>query len=335
MSAVVSKKLDAKDFASSQEVRWCPGCGDYAILKAVTRALADVGARPENTVFVSGIGCSSRFPYYVETYGFHTIHGRAPAIATGLKLAQPQLDVWVMTGDGDGLSIGGNHLLHALRRNVGLKILLFNNEVYGLTKGQYSPTSRRGTRTPSTPQGSIDTPVVPGLFALGAGARFIARAVDVDKNGLGDVLVAAHGFEGAAFVEIFQNCIVYNDEVFADFTSRDKAAEGQIHVKHGEPLVFGEDGAKGLHFDPAQMALEVIDAKARPGDVLRHDETSPVLAQLLLAMAPPDFPVAMGVVHRRPGESFERAYYARQPTGLRRTARSADALRQTSTWLVK
>jgi len=191
MSAAADGQLTAKDFTTEQEVRWCPGCGDYAILKSVTRMLAEVGARPERTVFVSGIGCSSRFPYYVETYGFHTIHGRAPAIATGLKLAQPDLDVWVVTGDGDGLSIGGNHLLHALRRNVGLKILLFNNEVYGLTKGQYSPTSRLGTRTPSTPGGSFDTPIVPGLFALGAGARFIARAIDVDKVGLGAVLEAA------------------------------------------------------------------------------------------------------------------------------------------------
>ncbi|HEX5419745.1 MAG TPA: 2-oxoacid:ferredoxin oxidoreductase subunit beta [Gammaproteobacteria bacterium] len=335
MSAVVSEKLDAKDFTSSQEVRWCPGCGDYAILKSVTRTLADVGATPENTVFVSGIGCSSRFPYYMGTYGFHTIHGRAPAIATGLKLARPELDVWVTTGDGDGLSIGGNHLLHVLRRNVGIKILLFNNEVYGLTKGQVSPTSRRETRTPSTPYGSIDTPVVPGLFALGAGARFIARAVDVDKRGLGQVLEAAHAFEGAAFVEIFQNCIVYNDEVFGAFTSRETSGEAQIHVKHGEPLVFGADGAKGLHFDLAKMALEVVDAKARPADVLRHDETNPVLAQMLLAMTVPDFPVAMGVIYRNPAESFEHTYHRRHPTQLKRTARIADALRETSTWRVK
>jgi 2-oxoglutarate ferredoxin oxidoreductase subunit beta len=335
MSAVVSKKLEAKDFASSQEVRWCPGCGDYAILKSVTRALADAGAAPESTVFISGIGCSSRFPYYLETYGFHTIHGRAPAIATGLKLARPELDVWVVTGDGDGLSIGGNHLLHVLRRNVGLKILLFNNEIYGLTKGQYSPTSRVDTRSPSTPRGSIDTPVVPGLFALGAGAHFIARAVDVDKTRLGAVLEAAHAFEGTAFVELFQNCIVYNDEVFGAFTSRENSALGQIHVNHGEPLVFGENGERGLHFDPGKMALEVIDAKARPQDVLRHDESNPVLAQMLLSMTTPAFPVAMGVVYRVPGESFEHAYHRRHPTQLKRTARVADALRQTSTWRVK
>jgi 2-oxoglutarate ferredoxin oxidoreductase subunit beta len=325
--------VSAKDFASSQEVRWCPGCGDYAILKAVTRALADVGAKPEDTVFVSGIGCSSRLPYYLTTYGFHTIHGRAPAIATGLKLAQPELDVWVVTGDGDGLSIGGNHLLHALRRNVGLKILLFNNEIYGLTKGQYSPTSRAGTRSPSSPVGSFDTPVSPGLFALGAGARFIARGIDTDKEDLGVIFAAAHAFEGAAFVEIFQNCIVYNDDVFRAFTAKDVRSRAQIHVRHGEPLVF-DNGERGLRFDASTMRLEVIDAVQRPGEILRHDETNPTLAQLLLAMAPPDWPVALGVIHRRPGESYERAFYAHHPTRLARTARVADVLRQTHTWRV-
>jgi 2-oxoglutarate/2-oxoacid ferredoxin oxidoreductase subunit beta len=330
----MSAQRNAKDFASSQEVRWCPGCGDYAVLKSVTRALADVGAVPERTVFVSGIGCAARFPYYIETYGFHTIHGRAPAIATGLKLANPELDVWVVTGDGDGLSIGGNHLMHALRRNVGFKILLFNNEVYGLTKGQYSPTSRLGTRTPSSPGGSFDTPISPGLFALGSGAKFIARAIDVDKTGLGGVLEAAHGFDGAAFVEIFQNCIVYNDGVYNSFADRDKAVDAQIHVRHGEPLVFGAEGSKGLAFDAKTMTLDVIDAAARPGDVLVHDETNRTLAQLLLGMAGPELPMALGVILRQPGVSFEKAYYAHQPTQLKRTARVADALRQTSVWRV-
>ena len=216
----MSSKLTARDFATSQEVRWCPGCGDYAILKAVTKTLADVGASRESTAFVSGIGCAARFPYYIESYGFHTIHGRAPAVATGLKLANPDLDVWVVTGDGDALSIGGNHLVHTLRRNVGLKILLFNNEIYGLTKGQYSPTSRVGTRSPSSPSGSVDTPVSAGQLALGAGARFFARGIDTDKAGLGHVLKEAHAARGTALVEIFQNCIVYNQDVFADFTDR-------------------------------------------------------------------------------------------------------------------
>jgi 2-oxoglutarate/2-oxoacid ferredoxin oxidoreductase subunit beta len=331
----MSAQLTPKDFTTEQEVRWCPGCGDYAILKSVTRALADVGAVPEKTVFVSGIGCSSRFPYYIESYGFHTIHGRAPAVATGLKLTNPELDIWVVTGDGDGLSIGGNHLLHALRRNVGLKILMFNNEVYGLTKGQYSPTSRPGTKSPSSPGGSFDSPVSPGLFALGAGARFIARAIDVDKTGLGTVLEAAHSHEGTSFVEIYQNCIVYNDDVFNAFTSRDHAVEAQLHVKHGEPLVFGADGGKGLRFDAAHMRLEIIDAKARPDEVLVHDETSPTLAQLLLSMQPPEFPVALGVVYRDPKPAFENQFYANHPTAMKRTGRVADALRQTNTWWVR
>ncbi|MDH3418458.1 MAG: 2-oxoacid:ferredoxin oxidoreductase subunit beta [Gammaproteobacteria bacterium] len=329
-----SEKLTAKDFASSEEVRWCPGCGDYAVLKTVTQVLAKVGASREDTVFVSGIGCAARFPYYLETYGFHTIHGRAPAIATGVKLANPELDVWVITGDGDGLSIGANHLLHTLRRNVDLNILLFNNEIYGLTKGQYSPTSRVGTRSPSSPAGSFDQPVSAGQFALGAGARFIARGIDTDKVGLGDVLEAARDFQGAAFVEIFQNCIVYNDNVFAAFTDKANAADAQIRVAHGEPLLFGVDGAKGLRIDPARLSLEVIDAKARADEVAVHDETNPVLAQLLLAMQPPQLPVALGVIRRDPGPSFEQAFIASHVSQLERTKTVADALHETNVWRV-
>jgi 2-oxoglutarate/2-oxoacid ferredoxin oxidoreductase subunit beta len=330
MSAV----LTAKDFTSEQEVRWCPGCGDYAILKAVTRALADVGATRENTVFVSGIGCSSRFPYYIESYGFHPLHGRTPAVATGLKLANPDLDIWVVTGDGDGLSIGGNHLLHALRRNVGLKILLFNNEVYGLTKGQYSPTSRPGTRSPSTPSGSFEAPVVPCEFALGAGARFIARAIDVDKPGLGAVLEAAHAHQGASFVEIFQNCIVYNEDVFDSFVGKEHAAERQLRVEHGKPLVFAE-GKRGLAFDLEAFGLEVVDAEAESDRVLVHDETNPNLAAMLLALTGPDFPMALGVIYRNPATSFEQGFYAAHPTKMKRTASVNDAMRKTNTWWVE
>ena len=327
MSAV----LTAKDFATSQEVRWCPGCGDYAILKSVQKMLAETGATPESTVFVSGIGCSSRFPYYVETYGFHTIHGRAPAVATGLKLANPDLDVWVVTGDGDGLSIGVNHLVHALRRNVDLKILLFNNEIYGLTKGQYSPTSRVGTRSPSSPGGSIDQPLSAGQFALGAGTRFLARAIDTDKAGLGAVLNEVSSYAGAAFVEIFQNCIVYNEDVFADFTDRKNAADMQLHLKHGEPMLFGADREKGIAFDTGTFTLDIIDAKAEPDRVLRHDETNKALAHLLVDL---EGPVALGVLYRDPGETFEQSWYARRPRGLRRTGSVDDALRSTNTWTV-
>src|SRR4051812_14860984 len=230
-------KLTAKDFATDQEVRWCPGCGDYAVLKAVQRTMPELGVRPENVVFVSGIGCSSRFPYYMETYGFHTIHGRAPAVATGVKLANPELDVWIITGDGDALSIGGNHTMHLLRRNLNCQVLLFNNEIYGLTKGQYSPTSRVGTRSPSTPFGSVDRPAQPCAFALGSGARFVARGIDVHRN-LPAVLETAASHRGASFVGIFQKWIVYNDDVFGSFTGRGVADEKQLWLKAGEKMLF-------------------------------------------------------------------------------------------------
>jgi 2-oxoglutarate/2-oxoacid ferredoxin oxidoreductase subunit beta len=301
--------MTAKDFASDQEVRWCPGCGDYAILKAVQKTLADVGSRPERTVFVSGIGCSSRFPYYVSTYGFHTIHGRAPAVATGVKLANPDLDVWLVTGDGDGLSIGGNHLLHVLRRNVDLQIILFNNEIYGLTKGQYSPTSRRGTRSPSTPVGSVDNPVSPCLFALGAGARFVARAVDTQQAQLVDVLTRAHAHRGASFLEVFQNCVVYNDGVFDAFTEKAVAPDHQLIVRHGEPLRFGKDGARGLRLRPGTLELEVVEAGAggvSAGELLVHDESNRTLATLLAGLEPPDFPMALGVLYCDPAPTYER-----------------------------
>lgn len=298
--------LKPKDFATDQEVRWCPGCGDYAILKATQKALAELGVRPERTVFVSGIGCSSRFPYYMATYGFHTIHGRAPAIATGVKITNPELDVWVVTGDGDALSIGGNHLLHALRRNVDLQILLFNNEIYGLTKGQYSPTSRPGTRSPTSPHGSIEQPVSAVQFALGAGARFVARAVDTQKE-LGDVLKAAHAHQGASFVEIFQNCIVYNDSVFAGFTERDVVAENQVLVEHGKPLLFGSDRQRGLRLNTQTLSLERVtigENGITETDILVHDEGNRALAMLLAALQPPHMPVALGILYRSPGTPF-------------------------------
>ncbi len=296
-------KLTAKDFATDQEVRWCPGCGDYAVLKAVQRTLPELGVRPENTVFVSGIGCSSRFPYYMETYGFHTIHGRAPTIATGIKLANPELDVWIITGDGDALSIGGNHTMHVLRRNLDCQILLFNNEIYGLTKGQYSPTSREGTRTPSTPFGSVDRPASPCAFALGSGARFVARGIDVSKN-LPDVLKAAYRHKGAAFLEIFQNCIVYNDDVFASFTAREFAADAQLWLEDGKLMLFA-GGARGIAFDAERMALRVVDA----GDpnVLVHDQTNRTLAHLLVEMPFGAFPMALGVIYDSPAPTFESA----------------------------
>jgi 2-oxoglutarate ferredoxin oxidoreductase subunit beta len=235
-----------KDWASDQEVRWCPGCGDYGILQAVQQLMPELGVDPHNTVFVSGIGCSSRFPYYMNTYGMHSIHGRAPAIATGVAVARPDLDVWVVTGDGDGLSIGGNHLIHALRRNVNLTILLFNNRIYGLTKGQYSPTSEVGKVTKSTPFGSIDQPFNPLSVALGAEATFVARTHDLDRKHMMETFRAAHEHQGAAFVEIYQNCNVFNDGQFNDITKRSVRDEMMIDLVHGEPILFGEDDRRGV-----------------------------------------------------------------------------------------
>ena len=324
--------LTAKDFATSQEVRWCPGCGDYAVLRAVQTMLAQTEASKENTVFVSGIGCAARFPYYVDTYGFHTIHGRAPAVATGLKLANPELDVWVATGDGDGLSIGGNQLMHALRRNVGLKILLFNNEIYGLTKGQYSPTSRVGTRSPSSPTGSVDAPISPGQFALGSGAKFFARAIDTDKKGMAAVLEQAKAFGGTSLTEIFQNCIVYNEDVFAVFTERKTAASTQLHLRHGEPMLFGEKSDKGIRLNSDTFELEVVDAEESRDEVLVHDEGNLVLARLLVDL---HLPVALGVIYKQPAQSFEDAFYAHHPTRMTRTKSVSDFIHGPNPWTVK
>lgn len=301
-------KSSPKDWETDQEVRWCPGCGDYAILKAMQRTMPEIGATPENTVFVSGIGCSSRFPYYMETYGFHTIHGRAPAVATGVKLANPDLDVWIITGDGDALSIGGNHTMHVLRRNLDCQILLFNNEIYGLTKGQYSPTSREGTRSPSTPYGSVDRPARPCAFALGSGARFVARGIDVHKK-LPEVLKAAHGHRGASFVEIFQNCIVYNDDVFAKFTEKANAADMQVWLENGEPMLFA-GGTKGIALDAAQLTLkvvEVVDGDWQSAGVIVHDVTNRAVAHMLVEMILGPFPMALGVLYDDPRPTFEAA----------------------------
>jgi len=253
-------QLTAKDFKSDQEVRWCPGCGDYAILAAVQSFMPELEIAREKIVFVSGIGCAARFPYYMQTYGMHSIHGRAPAIATGLAVTRPDLTVWVVTGDGDSLSIGGNHLIHALRRNVNIKILMFNNEIYGLTKGQYSPTSPVGQRSGSTPQGSIDRPFNPLSLAIGAGATFVARAIDTDKKELTEVLRAAATHRGAAFVEIFQNCNIYNDGAF-DVVRDDKS--NRVYLRHGEPVRFGEDGGRGVRLR-ADGGAEVFDGDGEP-----------------------------------------------------------------------
>jgi 2-oxoglutarate ferredoxin oxidoreductase subunit beta len=247
--------LTKKDFVTDQEVRWCPGCGDYAILNGVQQAFASLGVAREKTVIVSGIGCSSRFPYYMNTYGFHTIHGRAPAVASGLKIARPDLTVWVVTGDGDALSIGGNHLIHAMRRNMNLKMLLFNNRIYGLTKGQYSPTTLPGLKTPSTPMGSLDAPFNPIALALGAGATFVARTVDTQIPHLKSIVEAAHAHPGFAFVEILQNCVIFHDGAFDHLVAKEVRDDRQVDLRPGQPMLFGKDLAQGLRFTPNSIEL--------------------------------------------------------------------------------
>jgi 2-oxoglutarate ferredoxin oxidoreductase subunit beta len=304
-------KLTKKDFTSDQEVRWCPGCGDYAILAAMQRTLPELGATRNNTVFVSGIGCSSRFPYYMNTYGFHTIHGRAPAFATGVKLANPKLDVWLITGDGDGLSIGGNHLLHALRRNVNLQIMLFNNRIYGLTKGQYSPTSLVGLRTPSSPMGSLDLPVNPALFALGANARFVARGIDTSIKALGGLFKEAHAHKGTAFLEILQNCPVFNDGEWANVTGREVASDMQLWVEHGKPLLFGKEKNKGLKVTEGAVEIVTVGENGiTESDVTVHDKNNRTLAFLLAQMLPPNFPMAFGVLYEDEAEAYDQAVQA-------------------------
>jgi 2-oxoglutarate ferredoxin oxidoreductase subunit beta len=281
--------LTRKDFVSDQMVRWCPGCGDFAILATVQKLLPSLGIPKEKYVFVSGIGCSSRFPYYMNTYGFHSIHGRAPTLATGIKCARPDLQVWVVTGDGDGLSIGGNHLVHALRRNVDIKILLFNNKIYGLTKGQTSPTSEIGKKTKSTPYGSIDYPINPVSVALASEATFVARAVDTDLPFLTDVLGQAARHKGSAFVEIFQNCIVFNDGAFEAVSDKTTRDDKIVRLRHGQPLVFGKDQDKGIRLNGLNPEVVTFQKGKAPADLLIHDEKaeSPNLAHVLSRLMDP------------------------------------------------
>ncbi len=298
--------LTRKDFQSDQEVRWCPGCGDYAILKAVQSVMPELGVPREKLVIVSGIGCSSRFPYYMSTFGFHTIHGRAPAVATGLKTSRPDLEVWVVTGDGDALSIGGNHLIHALRRNVGIKILLFNNRIYGLTKGQYSPTSEVGKRTSSTPMGSLDNPFNPLALALGAGATFVARSVDIYQKHLAEVLRRAAAHRGTAFVEIYQNCNIFNDHAFEYMTGKAVRDDATLYLEPGEPLRFGRDREWGVRL--RDMKIEKVhldDGGADEGSLIVWDETNPVLSMLMAHMQPPDLPTPVGVLRAVEAPPFE------------------------------
>jgi 2-oxoglutarate ferredoxin oxidoreductase subunit beta len=320
------QKLSPNDYASGQDVRWCPGCGDYAILAQMKKILSQLGLPREKLVFVSGIGCSSRFPYYMNTFGIHSIHGRAPAVATGLKTTRPELSVWVITGDGDGLSIGGNHLLHCIRRNLDVNIILFNNRIYGLTKGQYSPTSPLGKVTKSTPAGSIDNPLHILSVAIGCEATFVARTVDVNQQHLGMVLRRAAEHRGTSFVEVYQNCIVFNDGAFEYATDRQLRSEHTLELEHGKPLVFGKNREKGIRLRGLEPEIVTLGGDVTPQDLLVHDEkaTQPSLAYLLSRMHYPEFPEPIGVFRAvdRPkydellNQQIEEAIRARGPGDL-------------------
>ena len=326
-----------KDFVSKQEVRWCPGCGDYAILSAVQKTLPELGIPREKFVFISGIGCSSRFPYYMNTYGFHTIHGRAPAFATGLALSRPDLSVWVITGDGDGLSIGGNHLVHALRRNININILLFNNQTYGLTKGQYSPTSHKGTISKSTPFGSIDRPFSPLSLALGAGATFAARTHDKDQRHMGMIFERAVQHPGAAFIEIYQNCVIFNKDVFEDRIGKEERHENLVFLEDQAPLLFGKEKEYGLRIN--DLVPEKVSVKeAGLEEVHIHRENLPTsnYAFLLSQLDYPKLPQVMGVLYDKQEPAYEEEL-ARQSEELKKERGIAELeklLRQGDTWQV-
>ena len=335
--APASAPITRKDFVSDQMVRWCPGCGDFAILAQVQNIMPTLGVAREKVVFVSGIGCASRFPYYMNTYGMHTIHGRAPAIATGLKCARPDLQVWVVTGDGDALSIGGNHLLHALRRNVDLKILLFNNRIYGLTKGQASPTSELGKKTKSSPAGTIDRPINPIRFALASEATFVARAIDTDVEHLRGVLTRAAHHKGSAFVEILQNCIVFNDGAFAEVEDRATREDHALKMETGKPLVFGKSRDKGIRLKGMEPEVASFEAGKPPADLVVHDEkASPAFAYMLAQMEQPGFPIPVGVFRAVEEPSYDALMEQQLATAAQKGAPDlAKLLAGPETWEVK
>jgi 2-oxoglutarate ferredoxin oxidoreductase subunit beta len=329
-----------KDFQTDQEVRWCPGCGDYAILSATQSVFAELKIPREKFVIISGIGCSSRFPYYMNTFGFHTIHGRAPAVATGVKLVRPELDVWVATGDGDSLSIGGNHTIHMLRRNVGLKVLMFNNRIYGLTKGQYSPTSEFGKKAKSTPFGSLDRPFDPISLAIGAEATFVARSVDVFLQHLKDTLKAAAAHKGTAYVEILQNCNIFNDGAWKTLTDKDARSDHVVQLEHGKPLVFGKNRDKGIRENGLSLEVVPFGNGITERDMLIHDATNPnpAYAFLLSRMEYlPDFPTPIGVFRAVDAPAYENliADQIHNVEAKRGHGDLAKLLRAGDTWEVK
>lgn len=333
-TATETPALTRKDFASPVAIRWCPGCGDYSILTAVQGVLPTLGIPREKFVFVSGIGCSSRFPYYMNTFGFHTIHGRAPAVATGVKLANPDLQVWLITGDGDALSIGGNHFIHSLRRNMDLKIILFNNRIYGLTKGQYSPTSAVGTVSPSTPFGSVDSPLSPLSLALGAEAGFVARTSDNDVKHMTEVFQAAAAYKGAALVEVLQNCVIFADDVHEPYYGRAHKQEALLYLKHGQPMRYGKELEKGLVLKGLHLESKLNPAD---GEVLVHDEkdASGTLGFMLSRLTYPDYPVPVGVFRNVDRPLYHEAVRAQVETSRKNSPPNLEKLFNSgSTWVV-
>ena len=296
---VAQIKLSPKDFKSDQEVRWCPGCGDHAVLNAVHRAMAELGTPREKYAVISGIGCSSRFPYYMNTYAFHSIHGRAGAIASGVKVANPELSVWQITGDGDAMAIGGNHFIHEIRRNIDLNVLLFNNEIYGLTKGQFSPTSKEGSVTKTSPFGTIEQPFKPGELVIGAQGKFFARTLDTNIKHTTKTLIEGAKFNGCSIIEILQNCVIYNDKTHAAITNKEFREERQLFLEHGQPMIFGKEMDKGLILDGMNLKVVKIGENGiTKEDILVHDakENNPFVHMMLVNMAHPEFPVAFGVI---------------------------------------
>ena len=304
-SETTQKELTKKDFVSDQDVRWCPGCGDYAILSQVQKVFPQLGIPKENFLVVSGIGCSSRFPYYMDTFGFHSIHGRAPAFATGAKLSNPDLSVWIATGDGDGMSIGGNHLIHVLRRNIDVNILLFNNRIYGLTKGQYSPTSELGKVTSSTPMGSLDHPFNPPSLALGAQGTFVARAIDTEQKHLAEVLKMAHEHKGTSFIEIYQNCNIFNDGAFSELTNKESKIDTQLVLENSKPMTFGENNNKGIILDGSKLKVVQINGKYSIDDILVHNQNNKNLGMLLSEMTyDSNLPTPIGIIYQEEKETY-------------------------------
>jgi 2-oxoglutarate ferredoxin oxidoreductase subunit beta len=332
-------KLTFKDFKSDQEVRWCPGCGDHAILNSIQKALADLGIAKEKYAFISGIGCSSRFPYYMDTYGFHSIHGRAAAIASGVKAANPDLSVWEITGDGDALAIGGNHFIHLVRRNIDINLVLFNNEIYGLTKGQYSPTSKKGIVTKTSPYGTIETPFHPGELVIGAQGKFFARTVDTNVKLSTQIFVEAAKHDGTSVVEVLQNCVIFNDKTYAEITDREVKDERQIVLEHGKPMIFGKDRDKGLMLDGLKLKVVKIGENGiTESDILVHEanENNPGIHVMLANMRWPNYPVALGVIRNVTAPTYDVAMASQiqKIKELTKMKNMDDLLKSGNTWVV-